>query len=200
LERTAAVSLDRVIVVAVGIAALAVAAPRFAPRLLGLVVAPPAEEEVAAAPAAKPPDLVPETVVAREREDTGTVQRLGGRRVALRADPRGHYEVDAIVNGRAVTVMVDTGATTVALNAASARRLGLFLSQRDYTVPIATANGVVAAAPVTLSEIRLGGISVRNVKAVVMPGEVLPINLLGMTFLSRLSKFEIADGRLVLMQ
>jgi aspartyl protease family protein len=104
------------------------------------------------------------------------------------------------VNGRTLAMLVDTGATTVALNAASARRLGIYLSRADYTEAISTANGLVAAAPVRLSEIRLGGISVRNVPAVVLPGEVLTVNLLGMSFLSRLSRFEIADGRLVLEQ
>jgi aspartyl protease family protein len=123
-----------------------------------------------------------------------------GRQVALRADPRGHFLTEATVNGRTIEMMVDTGATVVALTSESARRLGLFLSASDYTIPMSTANGVVMAAPVTLSEIRIGGISVRNVTATVMPGKVLGVNLLGMSFLQRLSKFELAGGKLVLVQ
>ena len=125
---------------------------------------------------------------------------LGGRRVAIDADARGHFLVDATVNGRTVAVVVDTGATTVALTAETARRLGIHLAQSDYRAPISTANGVVAAAPVVLDEIRLGGITVRNVAAMVVPGNALEVNLLGMSFLGRLTKFEVGGGQLVLTE
>ncbi len=192
--------LNRLILLAIGCALLALAAPRFAPVLLGLVMGPPAGQETAVGhPVSQPAPPAPPPV-AREPDPPVMVERATGRTIALKADPRGHYLIDAVVNGRPIPVVVDTGATTVALNAESARRLGIYVSRRDYKVRISTANGVINAAPVTLREIRLGGISVRNVEAVVLPGEVLPVNLLGMTFLSRLSKFQIAGGRLVLVQ
>jgi aspartyl protease family protein len=126
--------------------------------------------------------------------------RPSTHRVALRADARGHYTATATVNGRSVPVMVDTGATAVALSADSARSLGIRPPPSAFRLPVSTANGVVAAAPVTLREVRIGGVSVRNVEAIVVPGDALGINLLGMTFLSRLSRFEVADGQLVLTQ
>ena len=190
-------SLTRVILFAVGLAALAVAAPTVAPNLLRLALAPAGTDIPAPRDATPPAAVAP---VAAARDEPATFRRPRGRTVVLDADRLGHFEVDAVVNGRSITAMVDTGATSVALNAASARRLGIYLSPRDYRLPVSTANGVIAAAPVTLSEVRLGAISVRNVQAVVLPGEVLQVNLLGMTFLSRLSRFEVARGQLLLVQ
>ena len=56
------------------------------------------------------------------------------------------------------------------------------------------------AARVTLDEVRLGDVALRDVAAVIVPGNALPVDLLGMSFLSRLSKFEIAGRQLVLSQ
>ena len=94
--------------------------------------------------------------------------------------------------------MVDTGATSVAINEATARRLGIRPRLADYSLPISTANGIIHAAPVILRSVSVDGIRVRDVRAVVVRGEVLPVNLLGMSFLGRLSRFEIAGDRLVL--
>ena len=107
---------------------------------------------------------------------------------------------DAIIDGRTVQVMVDTGATTVALTDRTARRLGIYPSPAAYTERLATANGVIMAARVTLDEVRLGNVVLRDVTAVIVPGNALPVDLLGMSFLGRLSKFEIASGQLVLSQ
>jgi len=194
------VSLNHVIVIAIVAGAVAVAAPQVAPGLLSLAVEPPVQavdDAPPAQPTAPPPQRI---VVVRDVDEPSGPIQTSGRRVALRADQRGHYQVDATVNGRSIEAIVDTGATTVALNADSARRVGIYLSRSDYTVPISTANGVVAAAPVMLSQVRVGGIVVRNVQAVVLPGNVLTTNLLGMSFLARLSKFEVANGQLVLTQ
>ncbi|MEX0852509.1 MAG: TIGR02281 family clan AA aspartic protease [Bauldia sp.] len=193
-------SLNRLIVIAIAFLALAIAAPRFLPGLLELAVTAPAAIEAAPLPAVTPPpvdrDLQPQSGLG-EPEKVG---RLAGRTVVLRADPRGHYQTEATVNGRTIPVMIDTGATAVALSAEAAKRVGVRPTRRDYTLPISTANGVVAAAPVVLSEVRVGRISVRNVQAVVVPDGALGVNLLGMTFLSRLSRFEIAGGELLLAE
>ncbi len=94
--------------------------------------------------------------------------------------------------------MVDTGATTVAINEETARWLGIRPRQADYRLPISTANGMIRAAPVVLRSVTVSGIQVRDVEAVVVRGDVLRVNLLGMSFFSRLSRFEIAGDRLVL--
>jgi aspartyl protease family protein len=140
----------------------------------------------------------PSAVTAARHDDDA--RPAGGRRATLRADPRGHFLGEAVVNGRRVDVIVDTGATSVALTDETARRLGIHPAASAYNVPIATANGMARAAMVRLSEIRLGGVTVRNVDALVAQRDALGINLLRMSFLSRLSKFEMAHGQLVLTE
>jgi aspartyl protease family protein len=122
------------------------------------------------------------------------------RRVVLAADGSGHFVASATINGRAIDALVDTGATLVALNEETAGRLGLHPSRMSRTVLLSTANGPVLAAPVTLDEVRIGGISVRDVEAVVVPGGVLDINLLGMSYLSRLTRYQAGGGQLMLEQ
>jgi aspartyl protease family protein len=163
---------------------IGVYAPRFAPGLVsGLADEPGEVREVKAAP---PPEKTVELA-------------LSPRKVALVADRRGHFSTIVLVNGRQVEVMIDTGATVVALNEATASKLGIKPPRRAFTEQISTSNGVIKAAPVVLSDIRLGGIRMTEVHAVVVPGKALPINLLGMSFLSRLSSFEVTRDRLVLV-
>ncbi len=124
----------------------------------------------------------------------------GGRSVALRADGRGHFEADAKINNQTIPVMVDTGATSIALRFEDAQRLGLRPMPSDFTVSISTANGVVKAARVTLDEVRVGDVRVRAVEALVVPAKALGANLLGMSFIRRLSKMEMKGDRLVLTE
>ena len=174
---------------AVVIVALAVSVPRLAPGLLSALM------ESRGAPSS------PSSPAASAREAPAPPpQTLNSRRMILDADRLGHFLVGASVNGRDIEAMVDTGASTVALNAESARRLGINPAPSAFTAPISTANGIVAAAPVTLDEVRVGGIRVRNVAAVVVPDGLLQVNLLGMSFLGRLSKFELSGPRLVLYE
>ncbi|CAN5194233.1 TIGR02281 family clan AA aspartic protease [soil metagenome] len=125
----------------------------------------------------------------------------GGRKVAIPADVSGHYLSDAVINGRSIRVVVDTGATSVALSSDTAKRLGLKIDPGAYALPVSTANGVTMGARVILSEVRIGAITVSNVEALVMKGGALgDVSLLGMSFLSKLRKFEVGGGQLVLMQ
>ena len=96
--------------------------------------------------------------------------------------------------------MVDTGASVVALNEKSAARFGFRPSRSDYTTTVSTANGTIKAARTRLAMVELGGIIVRDVDAMVLPDEALSENLLGLSFLSKLKRFEYANGRLVLEQ
>ncbi|HLH88780.1 MAG TPA: TIGR02281 family clan AA aspartic protease [Xanthobacteraceae bacterium] len=111
----------------------------------------------------------------------------------------GHFSVAAEVDGRHLDFLVDTGASVIALRAQDAGRLGIYPAAREYTVNVATANGVVRGAPVELGLVEVGSLSVRNVTALVLPDEALGQNLLGMSFLSRV-RWEHRDGRLVLEQ
>jgi aspartyl protease family protein len=81
-----------------------------------------------------------------------------------------------------------------------AARLGIHPAQRDFTVEVRTANGSVRAAPARLDKVEVGDLIVRDVAAVILPDGALSDNLLGLSFLSRLRRFEYSDGRLVLEQ
>jgi aspartyl protease family protein len=96
--------------------------------------------------------------------------------------------------------MVDTGASVIALTARDAARLGVRPLRSDYTATVATANGTLKAAPIMLDTVEVDGLSVRDVQALVLPDEALSENLLGLSFLSRLRRFEYAGGRLLLEQ
>jgi aspartyl protease family protein len=94
--------------------------------------------------------------------------------------------------------MVDTGATVIALRKSDAARLGYHPTPRDYIYQVHTANGTVRVAGIKLDMVEVGGVMVRDVAASVSPDEALGENLLGLSFLSRLRRFEYRDGRLVL--
>lgn len=103
--------------------------------------------------------------------------------VTLAADTRGHFFSDGAVNGNPVRFLVDTGATTVALPAAEALRLGIDYRQGQVGYSN-TAGGVVQIYRVTLDRVRLGAIELSGVEAVVIE-QGLNVALLGMSFLNR---------------
>jgi aspartyl protease family protein len=112
----------------------------------------------------------------------------------------GHFGVDAVIGGRRVPFLVDTGASIVVLKADDAARLGITPSNRDRVVRMQTANGIVQARQVRLASIEIGSLVVQDVDAVVMPAGKLGQNLLGMSFLSRLRRYEFRSGQLVMEQ
>jgi aspartyl protease family protein len=122
-----------------------------------------------------------------------------GRTVRLDGDSRGHFQVDARIDGRPIELIVDTGASLVVINESSAARLGIFPKPSDYTGRSQTANGEAKFAPVRLNRIEVNGITVFDVQAAVKPDSMLRVNLLGMSFLSRV-KWSYDRGRLVLEQ
>ena len=129
-------------------------------------------------------------------DENGTNENDGG--VTLRAGEYGHFETAADVNGRSIDVMVDTGASLVALTYEDAERAGIFLRTGDFTHSVSTANGTAKIAPVRISSISIGGITVRNIEgAVSQPGK-LHKTLLGMSFLGRLSRVDMRAKTLVL--
>jgi aspartyl protease family protein len=123
---------------------------------------------------------------------------VGIGKVELTAGASGHYHADAEINGRPIEVMVDTGATLVALTYEDAERAGLRLKPSDFTRAMSTANGITKVAPVTLERVSIGPITVRDVAAAVSEEGKLRTTLLGMSFLGRLERVDIRSGRLIL--
>ena len=109
----------------------------------------------------------------------------------------GHYWADALIEGHAVRVMVDTGASVVVLTRDDAARLGLRLKDVDFAATVQTASGPVGAAPVTLDHVAVTGARVDHVEALVVR-DGLPHSLLGMSYLGRLSRFEATPAGLTL--
>jgi len=110
----------------------------------------------------------------------------------------GDFTVQADLNGASVSMLVDTGASSVVLTQEAAKAANLPLDLLKYDVPIETASGRTRAAAVVLDRIAVGSIVERRVPALVSaPGE-LRTSLLGMTFLNRLASFEVSGGRLTM--
>lgn len=118
--------------------------------------------------------------------------QAGERAVRIRKRGDGHFVARVSVEGAAVSMLVDTGASTVVLRQTDARLLGVDTRNLRYTVPVQTANGVAYAAHARLSEVVIGSITLRNVDALVAQPGVLKESLLGMSFLSRLRSYEFA--------
>ena len=158
---------------------------------LGVVAAKVADQSVRTSPA---PAAALAVAPVPAQQDTY------GSSVVVPRDARGHFVVDARVDGRRMEFMLDTGATVIALRARDAAALGIHPAGRDFTIQVKTANGSMRAAPVQLGMVEIGGVNLRNVAAVVSPDEALSENLLGLSFLSRLHRFEYSNAKMVLEQ
>jgi aspartyl protease family protein len=118
----------------------------------------------------------------------------------LYADRDGHVRAHARSDGRGFDVMVDTGATIVALTWATGLDLGLVRPGMTMDASMQTANGRVMGKRVTIPRLEVEGLAVASVDAVVLPPGALAVNLLGMSYLSRLRRFEFARNTLLLEQ
>jgi len=130
--------------------------------------------------------------------ETDATANNNGRSVVIKSD-RGHYWTDARIDGRRIAFMIDTGATQIALRESDAASLGYRPRTSDYTVRVSTANGEGRAARIELTRVEVGDITVRDVTALVVPDNALNVNLLGMSFLSRV-RWTQDRGQLVLEQ
>lgn len=107
----------------------------------------------------------------------------GSQRIVLTADPSGHFLPDGQINGKTVKFMVDTGATTVALGAAEAKRIDLKF-EHGKRIQMSTANGVSVGYLIRLDSVRVGDVVAYEVDAVISP-QPMPFVLLGNSFLNR---------------
>ena len=118
--------------------------------------------------------------------------------VTLRQRIDGHFEANVDVNGRTISTIVDTGATSTVLTAADTERAGFDPSALIFNIPVSTANGTANAARVVADEVSVGGIVRKNLPLLVAEDGRLGQSLLGMNFIGTLSGFDVRGDRLVL--
>ena len=116
-----------------------------------------------------------------------------GEEVRIYRDNQGMFKTVGSINGLPVNFLVDTGATSVAMNAAEARRLGIDFRVEGESTWVATASDVAQAFSVTLQRVKVGGIELHNVGAVEIDGPRPSEVLLGMSFLQRLDLHNQGD-------
>jgi aspartyl protease family protein len=126
-------------------------------------------------------------------------QSTGNSEVRFALNQDGHYQIDARVNGVYITFLVDTGATDIVLSPDDARRIGLSESQLNFSDRVMTANGVAYTAPVTLSNLTIGSITLNRMPAKVNHA-LMPYSLLGMRFLNQLHGWRVEGQTLILEQ
>lgn len=130
---------------------------------------------------------------------TATASYAAGRSLRLQRDASGHFTGDFRVNGRPLNGLIDTGATLVAINLGTARKLGLNVGPNDFTYVINTANGETSAARVVLERMEIGSIRAEDVETFVLDDPSLSINLVGMSFLNKLQSFRVENGEMLLI-
>jgi aspartyl protease family protein len=121
--------------------------------------------------------------------------RWGGETRLERA-PNGHFYANAAVNGQPIELVVDTGASTVALTVEDARRAGINVDPSRFDVIGTGASGPVRGHPVTIRSISVDSREVRNLDGVVLEG--LEVSLLGQSYLSRLEEVRMSGGEMIL--
>jgi aspartyl protease family protein len=138
---------------------------------------------------------------ARASDSVADLLRYRGAKVSAVEIPRGHggdFALRAKINGVAAPMVIDTGATSVVLTYETAKALGLPLELLDYDIDVETAGGRTKAARLTLDRLSIGKLVERSVPALVVPRGQMKTNLLGMSFLDRLERWEVRSDRLML--
>ena len=136
------------------------------------------------------------TAVAR----TNVRPTVEGSQIAISAGRGGHFFVEALVNGTHTRFVADTGATLVALTFEDAERIGIDVDSLEFSKTTRTANGLAKLAFAMVDEMRVGPITIRDVPALIAPAGLMSDNLLGMSFLKKLSSFHIRGDQLILRQ
>jgi aspartyl protease family protein len=159
---------------------------------LGLVTLYAYKEELMPIAARVVGELLPGSTMTVE-QSTGGVTEV---RIRKRLD--GHFTAAVKVNGTSISMIVDTGASTIVLKPEDAEKAGIDVSRLTYRVPVITANGRTIAARVRLDEVAVGPLDRKKVDALVAQPGALTQSLLGMSFLSRLRSYEFSGDFLTL--
>ncbi len=141
-----------------------------------------------------------------QQQSLGLNTRIGSsfsaasrKKVSIARNKNNAYYVNGSINGRGARMLVDTGATSIAMNSADAKRLGIDYIREGKKGNVSTASGVTEAWFVQLAQVSVAGIKVHNVQAGVLEGAFPRQILLGMSFLRRV-KMEESDGVLILSE
>ncbi len=116
-------------------------------------------------------------------QHVGTTRHSSAGTVTLHADGRGHFVTNGQINGGTVRMLVDTGATVVAMPAYEAKRLGINYKS-GQVMRVRTANGIAMGYMIQLDHVKVGDITLYQVRGLVQESG-LPVTLLGMSFLNR---------------
>lgn len=137
-------------------------------------------------------EIIPGSAMVVEESPNGPAE------VRIRKRLDGHFTAKVEVNGKSVSMIVDTGASTIVLRPEDAAKAGIDVSRLSFTVPVLTANGRTVAARVRLESVALGPLARQQVEALVAEPHALTQSLLGMSFLSRLRSYEFSGDFLTL--
>lgn len=144
-------------------------------------------------------NATPAMTAATEAEAAPVITAHQIRSASLKKEGDGHFWATARVNGIPVKFLVDTGASLVALSERDARRIGLNTDELEHNAEVRTASGRISAATATIQAIEIDGVTVTDVKAVVIE-EGLEHSLLGMSFLNRLDGWDVTPNAIVIRQ
>jgi aspartyl protease family protein len=137
-------------------------------------------------------ELLPGSAMTVEQSSGGVTE------VRIRKRLDGHFTANVTVNGKEVSMIVDTGASSIVLRPQDARKAGIDVKRLTYRVPVLTANGRTLAARVRLEEVAIGPLDRKKVDALVAQPGALSQSLLGLSFLSRLRSYEFSGDFLTL--
>jgi aspartyl protease family protein len=137
-------------------------------------------------------ELLPGTAMTVEESSNGVTE------VRIRRRLDGHFNATVDVNGKPISMIVDTGASSIVLTPRDARKVGIDTGTLSYAIPVLTANGRTMAARVRLDTVAIGPLDRTKVEALVARPGALTQSLLGMSFLSRLRSYEFSGDFLTL--
>jgi aspartyl protease family protein len=159
---------------------------------LGLVTLYAYKEELTPLAARVVVELLPGTAMTVEESANGLTE------VKIRRRLDGHFTANVEVNGKSISMIVDTGASSIVLRPQDARKAGIDIDGLTYRIPVLTANGRAMAARVRLKSVAIGPLDRTKVEALVARPGALTQSLLGMSFLSRLRSYEFSGDFLTL--
>lgn len=150
-----------------------------------------------AAVAAAATDDGPWSRIGKKSGPGSSIPEKNGGEVRLQRDPDSHFYVDAVVNGSSIRMMVDSGASMIALTRRDAEAIGIDVDSLPEGGSANTAGGVVPIRPVELNSVGVDGLTVVSVQAAVIDAD-MPTSLLGQSFLSRLQGVEVSGDTMTL--